>query len=60
MLNVVALRVGFVLDHIKPGNAMTIFHDLKLYKLDFTFSIIYNAKSNKMCKKDIIQVECPI
>ena len=28
MLNVGALREGFVLDHIKAGKAMTIYHDL--------------------------------
>ena len=60
MLNVGALREGFVLDHIKAGKAMTIYHDLKLDKLDCTVAIIKNAKSNKMGKKDIIKVECPI
>ena len=34
MLNVGALREGYVLDHIKAGKAMTIYHDLKLDKLD--------------------------
>ena len=47
MLNVGALREGFVLDHIKAGKAMTIYHDLKLDKLDCTVAIIKNAKSNK-------------
>ena len=51
MLNVGALREGFVLDHIKAGKAMTIYHDLKLDKLDCTVAII---------KNDIIKVECPI
>ena len=60
MLNVGALREGFVLDHIKAGKAMTIYHDLKLDKLDCTVAIIKNARSNKMGKKDIIKVECPI
>ena len=60
MLNVGALHEGFVLDHIKAGKAMTIYHDLKLDKLDCTVAIIKNAKSNKMGKKDIIKVECPI
>ena len=32
MLNVGALREGYVLDHIKAGKAMTIYHDLKLDK----------------------------
>ena len=60
MLNVGALREGYVLDHIKAGKAMTIYHDLKLDKLDCTVAIIKNAKSNKMGKKDIIKVEGPI
>ena len=60
MLNVGALREGFVLDHIEAGKAMTIYHDLKLDKLDCTVAIIKNARSNKMGKKDIIKVECPI
>ena len=56
MLNVGALREGYVLDHIKAGKAMTIYHDLKLDKLDCTVAIIKNARSNKMGKKDIIKV----
>ena len=60
MLNVGALREGYVLDHIKAGKAMTIYHDLKLDKLDCTVAIIKNARSKKMGKKDIIKVECPI
>ena len=60
MLNVGAIEEGFVLDHIKAGKAMTIYHDLKLDKLDCSVAIIKNAKSNKMGKKDIIKVECPI
>ena len=57
MLNVGALHEGFVLDHIKAGKAMTIYHDLKLDKLDCTVAIIKNAKSNKMGVKDIIKDE---
>ena len=57
MLNVGALHEGFVLDHIKAGKAMTIYHDLKLDKLDCTVAIIKNAKSNKMGRKDIIKIE---
>ena len=60
MLNVGKIEEGFVLDHIKAGKAMTIYHDLKLDKLDCTVAIIKNARSNKMGKKDIIKVECPI
>lgn len=60
MLNVGAIQEGVVLDHIKAGKSMTIYHDLKLGKLDCTVAIIKNARSNKMGKKDIIKVECPI
>ena len=60
MLNVGALSEGFVLDHIKAGKAMTIYHDLHLDKLDCTVAMIMNARSNKLGKKDIIKVECPI
>ena len=60
MLNVGALREGYVLDHIKAGKAMTIYHDLKLDKLDCTVAIIKNARSNKMGRKDIIKIEGPM
>ena len=60
MLNVGALNEGFVLDHIEAGKSMTIYHYLRLDKLDCTVAIIKNAVSNKMGRKDIIKVECPI
>lgn len=60
MLNVGALNEGFVLDHIEAGKSMTIYEYLHLDKLDCTVAIIKNATSNKMGRKDIIKVECPI
>ena len=60
MLNISGIHAGFVLDHIQAGMSMRIYHDLKLDRLDCTVAIIKNAKSNKMGKKDIIKVECPI
>ena len=60
MLNVGKISEGFVLDHIEAGKAMTIYHDLELDKLDCTVAIIKNARSNKMGKKDILKVECPV
>lgn len=60
MLNVGALNEGFVLDHIEAGKSMSIYHYLKLDKLDCCVAIIKNARSNKMGKKDIIKVECPV
>ena len=60
MLNISGIQEGFVLDHIQAGMSLQIYHDLKLDKLDCSVAIIKNAKSNKMGKKDIIKVECPI
>lgn len=60
MLNISGIHEGFVLDHIQAGMSLQIYHDLKLDQLDCTVAIIKNAKSNKMGKKDIIKVECPI
>lgn len=39
---------------------MDIYKYLKLDKLDCTVAIIRNARSNKMGKKDIMKIECPI
>ena len=60
MLNVGKIEEGFVLDHIEAGKSLSIYHHLQLDKQDCTVAIIKNAKSNKMGKKDIIKVECPI
>ena len=60
MLNISGINEGFVLDHIQAGMSLQIYHDLKLDRLDCTVAIIKNAKSNKMGKKDIIKVECPV
>ena len=59
-LNIGKISEGFVLDHIKAGKSMDIFKYLKLDQLDCCVAIIKNAKSNKMGKKDIIKIECPI
>ncbi len=60
MLNVGKIEEGFVLDHIKAGKSLSIYHHLQLDKQDCTVAIIKNAKSNKMGKKDILKVECDI
>lgn len=60
MLNVGKLTEGFVLDHIPAGRSMDIYRDLKLNDLDCTVAIIKNARSNKIGKKDIIKVQCPV
>lgn len=60
MLNVGTIQEGFVLDHIQAGKSMDIYKYLHLDKLDCGVAIIKNAKSNKMGKKDIMKIECPI
>ena len=60
MLNVGKIEEGFVLDHIKAGNSLSIYEHLGLDKLDCTVAIIKNARSEKMGKKDILKVECDI
>ena len=59
-LNIGKISEGFVLDHIEAGKSMDIYKYLKLDKPDCCVAIIKNAKSNKMGKKDIIKIECPI
>ncbi len=60
MLNVGKIEEGYVLDHIKAGKSLTIYHLLELDKTDAQVAIIKNARSNKMGKKDILKVECPV
>ncbi len=61
MLNISGIQEGYVLDHIKAGMSLRIYHDLKLDRLKRgTVAIIMNAVSSKMGTKDIIKVECPV
>ncbi len=59
-LSVSRIEEGFVLDHIQAGKSMEIYQYLHLDKLDCCVAIIRNARSNKMGKKDIMKIECPI
>ena len=59
-MNIDSIHNGYVLDHIKAGRSMDIYRYLKLNELDCSVAIIKNARSNKMGKKDIIKVECPV
>ena len=59
-LTVSSISEGFVLDHIEAGKSMEIYKYLNLDKLDCCVAIIKNAKSEKMGKKDIMKIECPI
>lgn len=52
-----SIRQGIVLDHIKAGRSMDIYHYLHLDRLDCSVAIIKNVKSRKMGKKDIIKID---
>ena len=56
-MNIDSIKNGYVIDHIKSGNAMIIYELLKLNKLDSQVAIITNAKSQKTGKKDIIKID---
>ena len=59
-MNIDEITGGIVIDHIKAGKGMEIYHFLGLEKLDCQVAIIKNASSRKMGKKDILKVECDI
>ncbi|MCF0125416.1 MAG: aspartate carbamoyltransferase regulatory subunit [Clostridia bacterium] len=56
-MNIDKIKNGYVIDHIKAGNAMKIYEYLELDKLDCSVAIIKNAKSYKTDKKDIIKID---
>jgi aspartate carbamoyltransferase regulatory subunit len=56
-VNIDSIQNGIVLDHIRAGSAMEIYHTLRLDDLDCTVAIIKNVKSRKMGKKDIIKID---
>ena len=59
-LNISTISEGLVLDHIQAGRSMEIYKHLNLDKLDCCVAIIKNVPSERMGKKDIIKIECPI
>lgn len=61
MINVGAIKEGYVLDHIQAGMALQIYSDLQLAHMkNCTIAIITNVSSNTMGRKDILKVECPV
>lgn len=59
-MNIDEITCGIVIDHIKAGKGMEIYHFLGLEKLDCQVAIIKNASSGKMGKKDIIKIDSAI
>lgn len=56
-MNIDSIQNGYVIDHIRAGRSMEIYHYLKLDTLDCSVAIIKNAKSQHMGKKDIIKID---
>ena len=56
-MNIDSIKNGYVIDHIKAGNAMQIYNFLNLGSLDCQVAIITNARSNKAGIKDIIKID---
>ena len=59
-MNIDSIKNGFVIDHIKAGNAMAVYQYLNLGELDCPVAIIKNVVSGKMGKKDIIKIDADI
>ena len=59
-MNIDAITDGIVIDHIKAGKGMELYHDLGLDTLDCSVALIKNAASGKMGKKDIIKVNAAL
>jgi len=56
-MNVDSIKNGVVIDHIKAGQAMKLYHLLELDKLECPVAIIKNVTSKRMGKKDIIKID---
>ena len=56
-MNVDEITNGIVLDHIKAGKSLDIYHYLGLGSLDCSVAIIKNVRSKKMGVKDIIKID---
>lgn len=56
-MHIDSIKNGVVIDHIKAGKSMEIYHHLELDKLDCTVAIIKNVHSKKMGYKDIIKID---
>lgn len=51
------IQNGIVIDHIKAGKGMELYHFLHLDELDCSVAILRNVNSQKMGKKDIIKID---
>lgn len=56
-MNIDSIRDGYVIDHIRAGKSMEIYHFLGLDDVDCSVAIIKNVKSRRMGRKDIIKID---
>ena len=56
-MNIDIIKSGYVIDHIKSGNAIKIYKLLNLNELDCRVVLITNTKSKKMKIKDMIKID---
>ena len=54
------IQNGIVIDHLTAGVSLELYHLLGLDKLDCPVSLIQNAASEKMGKKDIIKIDADV
>lgn len=59
-MNIDGINTGYVIDHIRAGEGLKVYHLLKLDNEDCTVAIIQRAKSTKYGMKDIIKVDADI
>lgn len=59
-MNIDSIKNGIVIDHIKAGKSLEIYHLLNFEKVDSSVAIIKNVNSKKMGKKDIIKIDSNI
>ena len=52
-----SINNGVVIDHIRAGKGMELYHFLNLDHMDCSIALIKNAPSQKMGKKDIIKID---
>lgn len=56
-MNIDSIQNGYVIDHIRAGKSMEIYHFLGLDDVDCSVAIIKNVKSGRMGRKDIIKID---
>lgn len=59
-MNIDSIKNGLVLDHIRAGRGMQIYHSLNLDALDCPVAIITNVQSKTCGAKDIIKIDADI